>query len=115
VAEATRAIVARTWGQRYEIETQASVRFAHLSRRLSGVGAPAALSELARQASTDEARHAVHCQTMVARFGGVPQLPVPAVLEYAPRRLTAPQRVLYDVVAQCCVAETQSMGTLVTL
>jgi hypothetical protein len=37
------------------------------------------------------------------------------LLEYAPLELTPEQRLTYEVVAQSCVSETESMATLVTL
>ena len=37
------------------------------------------------------------------------------MLEYAPLELTPEQRLTYEVVAQSCVSETESMATLVTL
>ena len=79
-------------------------------------GAPAAVVQLAERAGTDERRHATHCQTYVTLHGG----PVlagtqPLLVEYAPAYLSGPQQLLYEVVAQACIAETQSMTTLVTL
>jgi hypothetical protein len=41
--------------------------------------------------------------------------PETRLLEYAPPELTPEQRLTYEVVAQSCVSETESMATLVTL
>lgn len=109
------ALVLRTWEARFAVETMATERFAHLARRLRDSRAPQVTIELAAQASLDEQRHAVHCQTVVTRFGGPVLQPSKAQLEYAPRNLAAPDRLLYDVVAQSCIAETESTTTLVTL
>ena len=78
-------------------------------------GAPEALVEVAARASRDEVRHASRCEDVLR----MRQAPVPPpetrLLEYAPPELTPEQRLTYEVVAQSCVSETESMATLVTL
>jgi hypothetical protein len=78
-------------------------------------GAPEALVELAARASLDETRHASRCADILrARQAPVPP-PETQLLEYAPHELTSVERLTYEVVAQSCVSETESMATLVTL
>jgi len=78
-------------------------------------GAPTALVEVSARASQDETRHASRCEEiLLARHALVPP-PETRLLEYAPAALTAEQRLTYEVVAQSCVSETESMATLVTL
>lgn len=109
------SFVRQVWQGRHEVELAASTRFAALAERLDGVGAPRAVVSLAERASGDELRHAAHCQTLVSGYGG-PRLPSGAPLvEYAPAHLGAGWRLLYEVVAQCCIAETESMSTLLVL
>jgi hypothetical protein len=78
-------------------------------------GAPEALVEVAARASQDETRHASRCEDVLR----MRQAPVPSpetrLLQYAPLELTPEQRLTYEVVAQSCVSETESMATLVTL
>ena len=91
------------------------LRFASLSRRMWDAGAPAALVELAARASRDEERHASRCADILrARQAPIPP-PETRLLQYAPLELSPEQRLTYEVVAQSCVSETESMATLVTL
>ena len=105
----------RVWAARYGVETGAALRFGSLSRRLWEAGAPEALVELSARASRDEVRHASRCEDILrTRKAPVPP-PETQILEYAPLELTPEQRLAYEVVAQSCVSETESMATLVTL
>jgi len=82
---------------------------------MQSAGAPASLVELAARASKDEIRHAAHCADILrARQAEVPP-PETRLLVYAPGGLTAEQSLTYEVVAQSCISETESMATLVTL
>jgi rubrerythrin len=108
-------VVAGAWAVRYRIETEASLRFGSLARRLEALGAPEALVELAERASKDETRHAAHCERLFRGLGGKTLTAVERVVEYAPPSLPEPERLTYELVSQCCVAETESMATLVTL
>ncbi len=115
VDEHTRRHADRVWAARHGVETGAALRFGSLSRRMSQAGAPEALVELAARASQDEIRHASRCADILRlRRAEVPP-PETRLLEYAPPALTAEQRLTYEVVAQSCVSETESMATLVTL
>jgi hypothetical protein len=108
-------VLAGAWAVRYRIETEASLRFGALARRLEGVGAPRALVDLADRASKDETRHAAHCERFFRALGGMHLSAITRVVEYAPRVLPERERLTYELVSQCCVAETQSTATLVTL
>jgi Rubrerythrin len=108
-------VLAGAWAVRYGIETGASLRFGALARRLDGIGAPRALVELAGRASRDETRHAAHCERFFRKLGGSRLSAVGEVIEYAPPGLPDRERLTYELVSQCCVAETQSTATLVTL
>ncbi len=108
-------VLAGAWAVRYRIETEASLRFGSLASRLNAAGAPRSLVELAERASTDETRHAAHCERLFRGLGGKHLTAVERVVEYAPPSLPEAERLTYELVSQCCVAETQSTATLVTL
>ena len=115
MVDASRRHADQVWAARHGVETGAALRFGSLSRRLWEAGAPEALVELSARASRDETRHASRCEDILrARKAPVPP-PETRVLEYAPLELTREQRLAYEVVAQSCVSETESMATLVTL
>jgi hypothetical protein len=99
------------------VERDAEARFARIAARMARVGAPEPLVALARQASADERRHGVLCARLAKRYGAdVPRRPPsPEPPEIAPRRLGAREALLYEVVAACCVAETESVSVLTTL
>jgi hypothetical protein len=113
--EPLQEVLAGAWAVRYRIETEASLRFGSLAGRLAGVGAPTVLVELAERASKDETRHAAHCERLFRGLGGKTLSGVDQVVEYAPSGLPESERLAYEIVSQCCVAETQSTATLVTL
>jgi hypothetical protein len=107
--------VRNTWTARHAIEREASARFKVLGDRLVEAGAPDVISSIAQRAALEESRHQAHCQNVVHRLGGPTLQTAQALIEYAPPFLSAKERLLYEVVAQCCVAETESTTTLVTL
>ena len=103
------------WAARHGVETGAALRFGSLSRRMLQAGAPEALVELAARASQDETRHASRCADILRiRHAEIPP-PETRLLEYAPPTLSPEERLTYEVVAQSCISETESMATLVTL
>ena len=115
VDEHARRHADRVWAARHGVETGAALRFGSLALRLSQAGAPEALVELAARASQDETRHASRCADILRMRQAEVPLPETRLLEYAPATFNAEQRLTYEVVAQSCVSETESMATLVTL
>lgn len=109
-------VAADAWLFRALVERTATTRFAGLAQRLRAAG-DADFATLAQNASEDERRHVTLCLELVDRLGAnrpdddtgwdAPPL--------APRGFDARQALIYEVVAQCCVAETESMATLSTL
>jgi hypothetical protein len=66
-----------------------------------------------RRAADDERRHQKLCAGLAAAYGEpVHEAPDARI---APARLAPRQAVLYEVVAACCITETESMATLATL
>jgi hypothetical protein len=114
--ERGRRAVAETWRYRARAEREAQARFERLSRQLAEVGAGEAVLGLARKAAQDERRHARLCAHVAARYG-LPdrdRAPVPAP-EVAPVRLSPRERVLYEIVAFCCVAESLNAALLTVI
>jgi hypothetical protein len=115
LVDAAGALIAQVWAVRHGVETGASLRFAALSQGMRAAGAPATLVELAARASADEVRHAAHCADILrSRQADVPP-PETRLLFFGPRDVDPEQRLTYEVVAQSCISETESMATLVTL
>ena len=115
MVDAVRRHADQVWAARHGVETGAALRFGSLSRRLWEAGAPESLVDVAARASRDEERHASRCADILRmRQASVPA-PETRLLEYAPMSLTPEQRLAYEVVAQSCISETESMSTLVTL
>ncbi|HME92194.1 MAG TPA: ferritin-like domain-containing protein, partial [Myxococcaceae bacterium] len=111
-----RRIVGEAWAFRWKVELEAEIRFARLAGRLQPVGALPSIVELASRAASDERRHASICAALAKEYGhpGIDESAVTAS-EIAPRRLSEKQRVLYEVVAACCITETESVSVLTTL
>ena len=106
---------AQIWAVRYRVETAASLRFAALSQGMSAAGAPGTLVDLAARASADETRHARHCADILRSRGAEVPPPETRLMFFGPRDLGPEQRLTYEVVAQSCISETESMAILVTL
>jgi len=115
--ENLRPVAVDAWVFRWQVELEAEVRFAHLSQRLANLGGPKLLAELAQRASDDERRHAKLCLEAAQEYGypGRAATSPATVSEIAPRRLSERQKVLYELVASCCITETESMSVLTTL
>jgi len=115
-AEHVRRIAGSAWRFRCGVERDAAVRFARLAERLAVVGAAGAVVELALRASRDERRHAALCAELADRYAAPATAAAAASpADIAPPGLGPEQRVLYEVVAACCVTETESMGVLTQL
>ncbi len=110
-----RAAMGALWVHRGTSEREAHARFKGLVGRLWDVGANRSVIEMALEASGDEVRHAAICDGLARHFDTEPQLGnVGAPPELAPAELPPRQRVLYDVVAFCCLAETMNAALLAT-
>src|SRR5438128_9739069 len=67
-----------------------------------------------RRAAEDEHRHATLCAGLAAAYG-TPATASANEVPIAPRALGARAAVLYEVVAACCITETESVATLTSL
>ncbi|HEY4102782.1 MAG TPA: hypothetical protein VGM44_02790, partial [Polyangiaceae bacterium] len=107
------ARVAGTWAFRTRAEIEASARFLRMSAELAEVGADPVVVKGARDASDDEARHRDLCAVLATRFGQ------PNAKEYVPPRVRIGRsemeprdRLLWEVVAVCCISETMNTALL---
>jgi len=103
----TRAELASRWFYRAGLEHAAAFRFRRLAERMAAAGFDAELVAIARLAEMQERAHVRLCVEIAARFGRGPELPAETVVtEVAPAAWALRDRVLYEVVAFCCVTET---------
>ena len=115
VSNASRRIAADAWTFRWRVELEAEKRFARMARRLAATGALPVVVDLAARASDDERRHAAHCADLARAFGAdIPAEDFDAP-EISPPGLDERKSVLYEVVAACCITETESTSVLTTL
>ena len=103
----TRAELASRWSYRAGLEHAAAFRFRRLAGRMEAVGLDRELVAIAQLAEAQEREHIRLCAEIAERFGRGPELPAELeVSEVAPVSWELPDRVLYEVVAFCCVTET---------
>lgn len=111
-----RAVAAQAWSFRHAVELEAMERFARLAGALERLGAPPSLVAQARRAADDERRHAALCAGLAEGYGAPPPRgPGPELRDIAPPGLELRGRVLYELVAASCIAETDSVGVLTAL
>ncbi len=106
---------ARAWSERARVELHAERRFARLSARVARLDPGSSVARLLAEASHEEATHARLCDELAVSLGAAPVGAVAETPEIAPRGLDEKQALLYELVAACCVAETESMATLTLL
>jgi len=115
VTSARRA-AGEAWAFRARVEQEAALRFDRLAIVVAGFDPGSPVPAMMRRAADDERRHTELCARLAASLGKPvvldPEANLPSI---APRSLDERQAVLYEVVAACCVTETESMATLTTL
>ena len=113
MSEAYRRIAGEAWAFRARVETEAARRFSRLASAIAAFDPLSPVPALMERAAQDEEKHAALCAALAASYG---EAPAPARDEtIAPRTLDARAAVLYEVVAACCISETESVTTLTTL
>lgn len=111
--DVSRAELAARWAYRAGLEHAAAARFARLADRMEAVGFDRELIAIARDAVVQERDHVALCAEIAERFGGRVALPAaPDVPEIAPRSFDARDRVVYEVVAFCCITETANASVV---
>jgi hypothetical protein len=97
------------------VEREAERAFARLAAELRALGYPEELAALAMDVSKDEELHIELCAKLTREFGGDGPFDMPIREKLAPASLNREDALAYDLVARCCVAETESTATLVAL
>lgn len=106
---------AGAWKMRCEIEHHAHRRFRRLGEQLRQHDPESPLIALLSDASVEEAKHAQLCAERAAMLGVAAIEPPPERASVAPPGFSPRDALLYELVAACCVAETESMATLTLL
>jgi hypothetical protein len=107
-------IAGAAWALRERVEHDAVRRFARLADAVEKFDAASPVVALLRRASEDERRHAGFCAELRESYGRAAE-PLPPEEQIVPAGLSERQGVLYEMVAACCITETESVGTLATL
>jgi hypothetical protein len=102
------------WAFRAGVERDAATRFARLSEAIPLFDPGSPVSALLRRAADDEVRHEALCADLAASYGQ-PVASRGTAPPIAPRSLGPRDAVLYEMVAACCIAETESVATVATL
>jgi hypothetical protein len=114
VSDGPRRRAADAWAFRGRVEREAELRFARLARTIRTLDAGSPVPGLMERAAADEAGHAELCAGLAAAFGR-PGIDVATDVPIAPAGLAAREAALYEVVAACCITETESVATLTAL
>jgi hypothetical protein len=108
-----RARVAATWAFRARAEIEASARFARMAKELAEIGATPVVVQGATDAATDEARHRDLCARLAARWGEPDALAhVPPATRIGRSEMDPRDRLLWEVVAVCCISETMNTSLM---
>jgi hypothetical protein len=104
-------VAARAWAFRYRVEVEAALRFDALASQLSAFDGGSPVIAMLRAAAEDERRHVELCRALAAQPLTTPST-LPAI---APEGTSPRDVVLYEMIAACCIAETESVATLMLL
>jgi hypothetical protein len=102
------------WSFRTRVELDAERRFGRLAEVIASFDPGSPVPGLLRKARDDERRHALLCASLARDFGVEPETP-PEGPSIAPASLDARRAALYEMVAACCITETESVATVATL
>lgn len=106
LAPAALRVLAGVWLFRARAESEAEQRFARLAWELTEVGGPPEAIKLAQRAVGEEQRHRMLCRAMAECYGAAWVEPRAVAVPLGGSRLEHRDRVLYEVVAFCCITET---------
>jgi rubrerythrin len=107
--------VGEAWGFRARVEHDAALRFSRLADAIHQFDPDSPAIALMRRAADDERRHAALCETLAAVYGESVGTAPEVAADIAPASFEARDAILYEVVAACCITETESVATLTTL
>ena len=112
--ETVRRRAGEAWAFRSRVEHEAARRFARLAGTIVGFDAGSPVPALLRSAAEDELRHAELCAGLAESYGHA-AADAGADGAIAPASLDARAAALYEMVAACCITETESVATLTSL
>lgn len=112
--EGLRRRIGEAWAFRTRVEREAALRFARLARAIGALDAGSPVVEMMERAASDEERHVGLCAGLAEAYGRPATEPVRDT-PLAPSELGPREAVLYEVVAACCITETESVATVTTL
>ncbi len=110
-----RELAARAWAFRWSVETIAERAFGWLARELSELGHGAELALECASVADDERRHVVLCAELARSLGAAERATIDDRVRLAPASLARADALVYEIVARCCIAETESTATLLEL
>ena len=113
--ERLRCLVAEAWLFRTRVEREAAHRFGRLAAAIDAFDPESPVPSLLRRAAGDEVRHAGFCAELSAAYGRPAPQDDGLSPDIAPARLAPREAVLYEMVAACCITETESVATVTTL
>src|SRR6266850_622741 len=114
VTDAVRRAAGEAWAFRARVEREAASRFARLAAAIPDFDPESPVPGLLRRAAGDEDRHAALCAGLSAAYG-CPAGGGATDVRIAPGSLGPRDAVLYEMVAACCITETESVATWATL
>lgn len=106
---------AASWAFRWSVEVIAARAFHRLTDELRALRFPSELVEACAKAAHDEEHHARLCEALARHFGATERAPLVQGDSLAPSKMPRMESAIYDVVARCCVGETESTATVVSL
>ena len=109
-----RRAAGEAWSFRARVEREAASRFARLAAAIPAFDPASPVPALLQRAAADEERHAALCAGLSAAYG-CPGGGGATDVRIAPRSMGPRDAVLYEMVAACCITETESVATLATL
>lgn len=111
--DVTRRELGGRWAYRAGLEHSAAFRFRRLAERLDTARFDGELVAIAANAEAQEREHVRLCAEIATRFGAAVELATTVdVSEVAPAAWELRDRVVYEVVAFCCVTETANAAVV---
>jgi Rubrerythrin len=115
MSTALQRFVGGAWAFRAGVEHDAALRFRRMAETLASVDAASPVIPLFHRASLDEQRHARLCTELSESYGQPASAAPDAPTDIAPLHFGPREALLYEVLAACCITETESVATLTTL
>lgn len=120
--ETVRRRAGEAWAFRARVEREAARRFSRLGAAIASLNGngdgdddgESPVVAMMAAAARDEVRHAALCAELAASYGVPAGDDVPEG-DIAPPELGPRQAILYEVVAACCITETESVATVTSL